>query len=145
MLLGPEYVLSRRDDDSRTFLPTTLFVVHADLIRDQLGEDLKRGAKLPYPREWLARVHDRLSVEVAKSSAAHPTHYPSFGFCPDYLMYEETSIVAQLRQEFGGDVSGLCAFYRFCYWPALAGKSNPRHEENRKTDVPFLCTDLSRL
>lgn len=116
LLLLPEHFLSRDDEACRTFLPTTLFVVHANLIRDQMAEDLEGGAEIPYRREWLGRVHDALSAEIAKSSAAHPGHYESLGFCPDYLWYEESSIAAQLRREFDNNIPALCAFYRFYYW-----------------------------
>jgi len=34
----------RRED----FLPTTLFVFHADVIRDQLANDLENSISLPY-------------------------------------------------------------------------------------------------
>jgi len=115
-LLVPEHFLSQRDEMSRTFLPITLFVDHANLIRDQMADDLRRGAAIPYPREWLQRVHGTLSTEIAKSLAARPGHYRSLGFDPDYLMYEQSSIVAQLRREFEKDVPALCAFYRYYYW-----------------------------
>lgn len=115
-LLVPEHFLSQRDELSRTFLPITLFVDHADLIHDQMADDLERGAAIPYPREWLQRVHDTLSTEIAKSFAARPGHYWSLGFDPDYLMYDKSSIVAQLRREFEDDVPALCAFYRYYYW-----------------------------
>ena len=115
-LLVPEHFLSQRDEMSRTFLPITLFVNHADLIRDQMADDLQRGAAIPYPREWVQRVHDTLSTEIAKSFAARPGHYWSLGFDPDYLMYDKSSIVAQLRREFEHDVPALCAFYRYYYW-----------------------------
>ena len=115
-LLVPEHFLSQRDELSRTFLPITLFVDHADLIHDQMADDLERGAAIPYPREWLQRVHDTLSTEIAKSFAARPGHYWSLGFDPDYLMYDKSSIVAQLRREFEHDVPALCAFYRYYYW-----------------------------
>ena len=59
LLLLPEHFLSRNDEASQTFLPATLFVVHADLIRDQMADDLRRNANVPYPREWLERVHAR--------------------------------------------------------------------------------------
>jgi hypothetical protein len=116
LLLLPEHFLSRSDETSRTFLPTTLFVTHAGLIRDQMADDLRRGAAIPYPREWLGRVHDTLGTEIAKSSAARPGHYRSLGFDPDYLMYEQSSIAAQLRREFANDAPALCAFYRYYYW-----------------------------
>ncbi len=116
LLLLPEHFLSRNDEWSKTFLPTTLFVIHANLIRDQMADDLERNAKVPYPREWLERVHAVLSAEIAKSFAAWPQHYRTLGFDPDYLMYYQTSIAAQLHKEFGNNISALCTFYWFYYW-----------------------------
>jgi hypothetical protein len=115
LLLVPEYFLSRDDEIGRTFLPTTLFVNHADLIRDQIADDLQRSAAIPYPRDRLGRIHAALSTEIAKSHMARPGHYWSLGFDPDYLMYDKTSIVEQLRGEFENDLPALCAFYRYYY------------------------------
>jgi len=91
-------------------------VNHADLIRDQIADDLQRGASVPYSREWLERVHAALRTEIAKSFTARPDHYWSFGFDPDYLMYNPDSIVTQLRREFGNNGPDPSAFYRFYYW-----------------------------
>ena len=110
LLLLPEQFLSRHDEMSKSYLPTTLFVVHADLIRDQMADDLKRNAKVPYSREWLGRVHAMLGAEIAKSSVA--SHHRILRFHYDRLKH---SIDPQLRREFGGDVSALCSFYRFYY------------------------------
>jgi hypothetical protein len=112
LLLFPEYFLSRNDTVNRTFLPTTLFVIHANLIRDQMADDLRTNANVPYPRDWLQRVQAELNSEISKSGK----HYKTLGFDPDYLMYNRTSIAAQLRTAFGNDLSALCAFYRFYYW-----------------------------
>jgi len=38
-------------------LPTQLFVIHANLIRDQMADDIERRAKVPYPQEWLGPVY----------------------------------------------------------------------------------------
>jgi hypothetical protein len=116
LLLVPEYFLGRDDAQGRPFLPATLFVNHADLIRDQIADDLQRGASVPYSREWLERVHAALRTEIAKSFTARPDHYWSFGFDPDYLMYNPDSIVTQLRREFGNNGPDPSAFYRFYYW-----------------------------
>jgi len=115
LLLVPEHFLSRDDELGQTFLPATLFVNHADLIRDQLVDDLRRGAEVPYSREWLERVHAALRAEIAKSFTARPDHYWSLGFDPDYLMYNPGSIVAQLRREFENTSPEPSAFYRFYY------------------------------
>ena len=116
LLFLPEHFLARNDEISKTFLPTMLFVIHANLIRDQMAADLKENANVPYPRDWLERVHTALSAEIAKSHAAHPRRYRLLGFDPEYLWFNESSIAAQLRRKFGNNVPGRCAFYRFYYW-----------------------------
>ncbi len=116
LLVMPERLLSRDDEHSRTFLPTMLFAMHANLIRDQMADDLQRGAAIPYPREWLQRVQSALSSEIAKSAAASGQYHVSLGFSPDYLQCDPTSIAAQLGNEFAGNTTALCAFYRFYYW-----------------------------
>lgn len=116
LLLLPEHLVSRNDEVSETFLPTTLFVVHANLIHDQIADDLEHNAKVPYSREWLERVYTILSAEIAKRHAAIAGHYASLGFDHDDLMLNPNSISVQLRRESANDVSALCAFYRFYYW-----------------------------
>jgi hypothetical protein len=115
LLLLPEYFLSRDNDLGRAFLPTTLFVGHANMIRDQMADDLARAATLPYPADWLSRVHGQLSAEIAQSVADRGL-IPSLGHSPDYLMYKENSIVAQLAREFKYDMAAVSEFYRFYYW-----------------------------
>ena len=61
LLVLPERLLSRNDENSRTFLPRMLFTIHANLIRDQMADDLERGAPIPYPSEWLRHVQSALS------------------------------------------------------------------------------------
>ncbi len=116
LVLWPERILSRKDEASQTFLPTMLFVIHADLIRDQMASDLKEHASLPYSTDWLERVYVALNSEIAKSETNYPGHYPSLNFDPEYLWFDPSSIATQLRREFGSNVSALCDFYRFYYW-----------------------------
>ena len=116
LVLWPERILSRKDEASQTFLPTMLFVIHADLIRDQMAADLKENASLPYSTDWLERVYVALNSEIAKSETNYPGHYPSLQFDPEYLWFDPSSITTQLRREFGSNISALCDFYRFYYW-----------------------------
>jgi hypothetical protein len=113
LLLLSDYFLTRKNEGTQIYLPLTLFAIHADLIRDQMAADLECNAKVPYPRDWLVRVQQALSAEIANSVAFG--HHPKFGFDYDYLMFNRDSIAAQLRREFDGDVSALCAFYWFYY------------------------------
>jgi hypothetical protein len=116
LVLWPERILSRKDEASQTFLPTMLFVIHADLIRDQMAADLKENASLPYSTDWLERIYAALNSEIGKSQTNYPGHYPSLKFNPEYLWFDPSSITTQLRREFGSNVSALCDFYRFYYW-----------------------------
>jgi hypothetical protein len=116
ILLLPEYFLRRNDELSRTFLPTTLFAFHANLIRDQLADDLAKNVTLPYSRDRLERLYLTLRAEITKSHTARHYPYHSLGFDPDFLMYDPNSIAVQTRREFRGDIAAVCAFYRFYYW-----------------------------
>jgi hypothetical protein len=116
LLLLPEHFLSRHDEVSKWYLPKTLFILHADLVRDQMAEDVKHNAKIPYPKDWLQRIQRALSIEIAKSSAVSLQHHSTLGFNYDYLFSNPTSIGAQLSREFGNDVPALCGFYWFYYW-----------------------------
>jgi hypothetical protein len=112
----PEYFLSRKDDLGRLFLPTTLFVIHADLIRDQMADDVAKRAVLPYQIDWLQRIQKELAAEITKSGSGEGYRFPSLGFSPDDLMYGTNSIAEQLDIEFNDDVGALTSFYRFYYW-----------------------------
>jgi hypothetical protein len=115
LIAVPEHFLSQGDDRSRLFLPTNLFVVHADLIRDQLADDVTSRAALPYQGEWLDKIQKQLALEIEKSAKAEGASFPSLGFSPDYLMYDQTSIAEQVAQEFNNDIPAITSFYRFCY------------------------------
>jgi hypothetical protein len=115
LLLLPGHVLIHKKVHE-CFLPAELFVIHANLIRDQMAADLEPGAKSPYSREWLGRVHTALKAEIVKSISKGPVNFPTLGFDPDYLMFNRTSIESQLRKEFDNNSSALCTFYWFYYW-----------------------------
>src|ERR1044071_2045200 len=116
MIVLPEYFLSRKDQMNRLFLPTTLFVIHADLIRDQMRDDVAKQAILPYRNDWLDRIQNQLAAEIAKAAPVEGWRFPSLGFSPDVLMYGTNSIAAQLTAEFNDDIETLPSFYRFYYW-----------------------------
>jgi len=91
ILFLPEQILKKSDPWNGMFLPETLFSVHAPIILQQMNEDLAGTAPLSYPRPIIQAAHDLLAVELDK--AAHitiPKTYPSLGFNPDYLMYEDS-------------------------------------------------------
>jgi hypothetical protein len=88
LLSLPEYALGRIDLDGKMFLPTTLFVVHANIIRNQLAKDIASGANTPYPPQLLENAYELLDQEIGRSKQTG--HYTSLGFDPDYLMYEDS-------------------------------------------------------
>jgi hypothetical protein len=88
LLSLPEYALGRTDPDSKTFLPTTLFVVHANIIRDQLARDIAADAYTPYPPQLLQYAQELLDQEIKRSRQTG--RYTSLGFDPDYLMYDDS-------------------------------------------------------
>ena len=116
LLAVPEYFFSRDDPRRATFLPTDLFMIHADIVRDQMAADLAENVSSPYGKDWLTRVHAALDIEIKKSIINRGgEYYPTLGFDPDYLMYKPGSTDAQLRRMFHNNVRELCAFYRFYY------------------------------
>jgi hypothetical protein len=116
IIILPEYFLGRDDELSQRFLPTTLFVVHADLIRDQMADDVEHRASVPYARDWLERMQKQLAAEIAKTAVTEGRRFRSFGFSPDVLMYGANSTAEQLAAEFHDDIPALNSFYRFYYW-----------------------------
>src|SRR5436305_12588869 len=98
-----------------SFVPSPLFVVHARLIRNQLANDFAKYVSPPYSRYRLYRLYLALRTEIEKSRTARQYAYHSVGFDADFLMYDPNSIAVQARREFRGDVTALCAFYRFYY------------------------------
>jgi hypothetical protein len=88
LLFLPEQALQRTDPDSKTFLPTTLFMIHANIIRDQMVLDVEKKAKTPYPPEFLEKTANLLNEEIKVSKQTG--RYTSLGFDPDYLMYKDS-------------------------------------------------------
>jgi len=87
-LFLPEKSLKNRDDLSITFLPTFLFVIHADIILDQISRDLEDDAKTPYQKQLLEQTATLLKHEIELSKRTG--HYTSLGFDPDFLMYRDS-------------------------------------------------------
>jgi hypothetical protein len=115
-ILVPEYLLSGSDEAARTFLPTTLFTTHANLIRDQLADDLDYGAATPYEPARLRRILEQLKPEIEKSAVAEGWRFPSLGFSPDYLMHNPGLGAAEVAVEFNDDMTAVSAFYYYYYW-----------------------------
>jgi hypothetical protein len=115
MLFLPEEALKRTDPSSKTFLPATLFVMHANIIRDQLALDLESKAKNPYPPEFLEKTYILLNREITLSKQTG--RYTSLGFDPSYLMAED-SFDRKFSNDFepGGSDSSRVKFYYYYFF-----------------------------
>jgi hypothetical protein len=115
MLFLPEEALKRTDPSSKTFLPATLFVMHANIIRDQLALDLESKTKNPYPPEFLEKTYILLSQEITLSKQTG--RYTSLGFDPSYLMAED-SFDRKFSNDFepGGSDSSRVKFYYYYFF-----------------------------
>lgn len=114
----PEHLLSRSDRLSRMFLPQTLFAVHANIIREQIDDDLARGTSVPFDRAWLRRASDELSAELARLRAEPPAQFSRLGFDPDYIMNGGDAMITRWLHELGGDAE-LKQFLDFYFWRSV--------------------------
>jgi hypothetical protein len=90
LLFLPEHILKARDPWAPLFLPETLFTVHADVIERQMDADRVGNGALAYG-DVVQASRDLLAAELAKASqVSMPKTYPSLGFNPDYLMYDDS-------------------------------------------------------
>ena len=139
ILLLPEYFLRRNDELSRTFLPTTLFAFHANLIRDQLADDLAKNVTLPYSRDRLERLYPTLRAEITKSHTARHYAYHSLGFDPDFLVTTRIRLRCKLVANSGAI---LQRFVRFIGFITGGSGRNGRSRSSKKSPgkcEPFIC------
>ena len=88
-ILRTEQILAKSDPLAKWWLPTTLFTIHANLIAQQMDEDIARGDCGPHGCEWLHEVSASLHEEIEKSHRL-PKTWRSLGFDADYLMYGDS-------------------------------------------------------
>jgi hypothetical protein len=118
VFLLPERMLSRSDPFSKIFLPQTLFSIHANIVRDQMNEDLARGAITPFPEAWLRTASRDLSAEIQRFRIAAPGQFSLLGFDPDRLMNGEDAIFTRWQQHFG-NAHEWKHFLDYYFWRAL--------------------------
>lgn len=115
-----EHQLRRNDETVKSFLPETLFVVHAKIIQAQMAADVKNGKTGVYPREWLRAASDDLEAEIQHSRDLYPGRHPVLGFQPDYLRVRPDSLLNCWRRELGDD--GLLRFLKYWYWHSVVSR-----------------------
>ena len=110
LLVLPEHYLAKSDSMATSFLPETLFYVHANLIADQMDEDIACGDCGQRGCEWLDRIKSELREEVRRSWKLNQ-NYRSLGFDPDYLMYTSEKIRQWREKFFQGEDAKRFRFY----------------------------------
>ena len=87
-LWAPEQRLIRAyDPSSPKFLPATLFVYHAPMVRDEIAAELKQPGTLRFSRDFMEDVV-KLIDENQKTGDARC--FPFIGFNPELLMSKDT-------------------------------------------------------
>jgi hypothetical protein len=110
-----EHHLRRNDQAVKTFLPETLFAIHANIIQAQMASDLKNGKTGICPREWLQVACDDLKKEIERSRNLHP--FPVLGFQPNYLMSGSDSLFGHWRAQLGEEA--FLRFLHYWYWHSI--------------------------
>ena len=113
-----EHYLRRNDRTVKTFLPVTLFAIHAKIIHRQMIADLEMGETAGYPLEWLRTACDDLGRQIERTHELYSDAFPRLGFQPDYLHYGADSVLNRWRRELGDDT--FVRFLRYWYWRSLA-------------------------
>ena len=98
LLVLPEHYLAKSDPAATQFLPEDLFYIHANLIADQMDEDLACGDCGERGCEWLVRIKSELREEMRRSWELNQG-FRSLGFDPNYLMYT-SKVIRQWRAKF---------------------------------------------
>ena len=116
VLMTPLIMIDRhfaeQDRWGKNFLPMTLFTIHADLIAGQIQEDLASHEKVRYDAETLKAVHQLVTQEMAKSRSAG--EWSHFGFNPDYMLFEPSSVCGSMIRMFSGS-KRMVEFQRYYF------------------------------
>jgi len=125
LLIWPEWMLRQRDPTGPLYLAQSLFSIHADLINDQMAEDLARLTPTPYSPEFLAATHAALTEALRESRGEEGKYWHALGFKADYLRYGDKAgnhaFLRELTDRLGGKEQSV-EFCRYYYWRAMRGQ-----------------------
>lgn len=112
VLTFTERHLRRNDQAVKTFLPETLFAIHAKIIHAQMAADLQKGKTGVYSHQWLRVACDDLGREIQRKH--------DLGFQPDYLRIGADSLLNRWRRQLGDEK--LLRFLNYWYWHSVANR-----------------------
>jgi len=113
-----EHYHRRNDQVVKMFLPETLFVIHAKIIREQMAADLRNGQTDIYSPAWLRVACNDLEREIQRTHNLYPRVFPVLGFEPDYLKVGADSLLNRWRRQLGDE--RFLRFLKYWYWHSLA-------------------------
>ena len=113
-----EHYHRRNDQIVKMFLPETLFVIHAKIIREQMAADLRNGQTDIYSPAWLRVACDDLEREIQRTHNLYSRVFPVLGFEPDYLKVGADSLLSRWRRQLGNE--RFLRFLKYWYWHSVA-------------------------
>jgi len=90
LLILPARHFSRMDPKNTTFLPESIFSIHALIIREQIAVDAKKGNAVPYSRGELESTLALLDAGIQASRAVNPRKFALLGYDADILLHTDT-------------------------------------------------------
>ncbi len=110
--------LGRNDQATKTFVPETLFSIHAKIIHAQMAADLRTGQTGHYSHAWLRAACDDLGAALWRAHDLYPDSFHLLGFQPNYLMVGTDSLLARWQRQLGEE--SFLTFLQYWYWHSLA-------------------------
>jgi hypothetical protein len=121
----PERHFAATDLWSKTWLPQSLFSIHAVIIREQMAEDVAHpDPVVPYSHEKLASTLALLDRGIAEAKEKSPRHFDSLGYDPDYLLYHQ-SFFRDVAEAESRNWDVIVRFYKFYYLRAWRKRPGP--------------------
>ena len=121
VLIFPETWLKQGDPGAITFLPTTLFTIHAVPIQKQIVQDLRSGQTGPYDAAWLAGFNEHLEHTLATSLEPVNGPWQTLGINADYLLYRDSVFRDYFPHGQPSRIARFCYYYYWRTWRYRSG------------------------
>jgi hypothetical protein len=115
LILLPEQILLRTDTQSTSFLPESIFSIHALIIREQIAADIATpDSSVPYSTAALRSILDSLDATIASARLHNPTQMSALGYDADWLLYHYP-FFTDISQANHWRTASLLRFCRYYY------------------------------
>ncbi len=109
--------LTHDDENTKLFLPRTLFLFQAPIILSQIDRDLAAGLVPAAVRGELVILTADLQRDMQEGHRLNPNHYPVLGYDADYLQVRNESWFWRWRRRMGAEK--FPQFLHYWYWRSL--------------------------